>query len=227
MKRKYLSFMHRLLGMVAFPMVSPFLFIGCDPIGPVVSSTIWENCTLEEFEAEAAAMQPTMHTNCWVRLHVLEDKWPSNCFERIATVLKGNPNKLFFLEMEYKRIVDTHGTEITTLEENVFAGCENLTYLDFPQDIKTIKSEAFKNCKNMTHQYLFHVKSIGDKAYAGCTKMDIEIPNTVTTMGKNVFEGWTSSQRIYVPFAENGKPDGWSDKWDAGCNAVIKYKGEW
>jgi len=54
-------------------------------------------------------------------------------------------------------------------------------------------------------------------------------------MGERVFEGWTASQTINVPFANaNAKPSGWHNEWnvtgevwDNSWNptyeAVIKY----
>lgn len=62
-------------------------------------------------------------------------------------------------------------------------------------------------------------------AFDGCTGItSITIPATVTEMGNYVFNYWTSSQTIHVPFKEGALPQGWSSSWQGyACEANIEY----
>ena len=42
-------------------------------------------------------------------------------------------------------------------------------------------------------------------------------------MGEYVFDDWTPSQTINVPFKEGEKSDGWDEYWKSGCDATINY----
>ena len=78
------------------------------------------------------------------------------------------------------------------------------------------------------------VTTIGDGAFMGCTNItSITIPATVTAIGDSPFAFWTAEQTINVAghanqaaadaaWLYNGNPS----FWRAGCNATIKYQGE-
>ena len=93
-----------------------------------------------------------------------------------------------------------------------------------------IGAYAFNNCENLSFDNLIigkNVKSIGEKAFANCTSIkSITLPDTIDVVGTGAFEGWTSEQKIHVPWKEGelGIPT-WIANWDRDCNATIVYQG--
>ncbi len=75
-----------------------------------------------------------------------------------------------------------------------------------------------------------NLKKIGNYAFS-CDLYYVEAFNleeidltNVETLGENVFEGWTSSQKIIVPFSKNDPiPSGWSSAWKNNCDAQVIY----
>ncbi len=71
------------------------------------------------------------------------------------------------------------------------------------------------------------VISIGKEAFYNCTGLSsIIIPNSVTSIGEYAFRNWTEDQTINC--RASGKPEGWDENWNYGCDAniVYGYKGE-
>lgn len=92
---------------------------------------------------------------------------------------------------------------VTIIGDFAFADCFlYLTGITIGPQVTEIKNSAFKNCVLI------------DK---------ITIPSSVIKMGAYAFEGWTSRQKIEVPFAKNAEPTGWHQDWDSGSNAEIIY----
>ena len=204
-------------------------FMGSGPFGPLTcpgpTMDIWE-ATLEEFEAGAASMKSTELTNGehWVNLDVREDEWPSDCFERIAAVLKQNPYKSSKIFMKDKKIADT----LSALPEKAFENCKGQLFsLHLPLQITCIGKRAFAGFTGLGHVEIgAQIKEVGDEAYKDCTGGRIFIYYIPEKMGKNVFEGWTDKQRFEVNFERGILPTGWDEDWASGCKADIKYKGE-
>ena len=80
---------------------------------------------------------------------------------------------------------------ITTIPENAFISCENLTLMNIPTTVTSIKASAFNNCKSLSVLDIPQgVTTIGDKAFYNCSGMtEITIPKSVTSIGKSSFEG--------------------------------------
>jgi hypothetical protein len=118
---------------------------------------------------------------------------------------------------------------VTSIDTNAFTECTSLTSVTFAvgSQLKTIGLSAFHGCTGLTSITIpAGVTSIGGGAFINCTSLtSVTIPSSVTSIGEDVFYyGWTSSQTINVPFAnDSAKPAGWSDYWKRNCNAVIKY----
>jgi len=160
----------------------------------------------------------------------------------VATVLT-NSNKYVNL--------DFSGSTIDSIGESAFISCTRLTGITIPKSVTTIGSQAFFNCSilaNVTFEagsllttigiYAFQncikltgitipvsVTKFEEFAFAGCTSLtSITIPETVITVGSNVFYQWDDKQIIKVPWANGSQPDGWNANWTGNpCSAVIEY----
>ena len=99
-----------------------------------------------------------------------------------------------------------------------------------PAGVTSIGISAFNGCTGLTAVTIpAGVTSIGYAAFRGCTGLtSITIPASVTTVGGNAFSLWTDTQTICIEgFASEVAADAaWNETWRNGCNATIKYAGE-
>ena len=72
----------------------------------------------------------------------------------------------------------------TTIEENAFNDCYNITSVTIPTSVTSIGASAFSGCSSLT---------------------SITIPNSVTSIGFSAFEGCSSLTSIALPFSGNHK----------------------
>ena len=79
---------------------------------------------------------------------------------------------------------------ITTIPENAFISCENLTLMNIPTTVTSINAGAFNNCKSLSVLDIPQgVTTIGDKAFYNCSGMnEITIPKSVTSWKYSSFE---------------------------------------
>lgn len=134
---------------------------------------------------------------------------------------------------------------VTTVGDNAFANCENLSYVNFPNSLSRIGRYAFQYCTSLESITLPEgLQTIGTYAFKHCESLvSIEIPanvnyvsdrafsdcyalETVTFKGKpsrihdNVFINCNSLKTIYVPWSKgmvNGAP------WGADESVQIIY----
>lgn len=67
------------------------------------------------------------------------------------------------------------------------------------------------------------VTSIGKYAFSNCNNLEsITIPDSVTGIGEGAFDGWTSSQTIYIK-GRSEAPSGWNSGWNEKCEAKIVW----
>jgi hypothetical protein len=96
------------------------------------------------------------------------------------------------------------GSQLLTIGPSAFSDCTSLTSVTIPASVTFIGEYAFSYCRNIT---------------------SITIPASVTYL-YSAFSGWTASQTINVPFANQAAADAaWGSRWRVGCNAVINYNG--
>lgn len=81
-----------------------------------------------------------------------------------------------------------------------FNGCNTLSEIKFPKQIKAIGGYAFANCGFSSFTIPQGVKTIGDDAFCNCKFLnEVKIPNSVTAIGKGAFSGCSSLTSITIP----------------------------
>ena len=89
---------------------------------------------------------------------------------------------------------------VTTIPEQAFDLCENLTRIDIPEGITTIGASAFSGCSSMVELTIpDSVTTIGNKAFYHCVSLkSITIPDSVTTIGEDAFDVCNSLTSVYI-----------------------------
>ena len=87
---------------------------------------------------------------------------------------------------------------IETATNTLIAGCQNTT---IPNSVTSIEDDAFFDCTNMTSITIPEsVTSIGSNAFEGCSGLtSITIPNSVTSIGSSAFEDCSGLTSFTIP----------------------------
>ena len=82
-----------------------------------------------------------------------------------------------------------NGLPVTSISENAFSDCYNLTSVTIPDGVASIGAEAFYGCTNLTSVTIpDSVTSIGSLAFYGCTNLtSVTIPDGVTSIDAGAF----------------------------------------
>lgn len=85
----------------------------------------------------------------------------------------------------------TNASDLTTIAEKAFYGCDGLKELTFPASLTTIGSNAFYSCDGLLDVnmgYCTKMTAIADNTFDGCTKINhLTLPPNVVTIGKMAF----------------------------------------
>ncbi len=99
---------------------------------------------------------------------------------------------------------------VTSIGNEAFFSCQNLTKITLPTGITNIEGGAFRSCTGLTQINLpAGLLSLGDGAFKDCiglTQMDL--PAGLTDMGFSVFRGCTSLAQINLPTGITSINDG-------------------
>ena len=90
---------------------------------------------------------------------------------------------------------------ITTLENNVFSGCQQLQKVTLPATLRTIGSNTFENCTALSEIVVPEsVTSIGNYAFSGCQALSsITLPETLTKIGSYAFYNCSALTELTIP----------------------------
>ena len=90
---------------------------------------------------------------------------------------------------------------VTTIGEATFYGCSSLTNVTIPEGVTSIGDGAFNCCSSLTSIIIPEkVTSIGDVAFSGCRSLtSITIPDSVTSIGADTFNCCYNLTSITIP----------------------------
>ncbi|MBO4508007.1 MAG: leucine-rich repeat protein [Spirochaetaceae bacterium] len=103
-------------------------------------------------------------------------------------------------------------TGLTSLSDNAFQGCDNLTSITLPASVTSISNTAFSGCSDLVS---INVPA-GNSDYSSANgvllnnngttliccpegKTSVSVPSTVTSIGNNAFNGCTGLESIVIP----------------------------
>ncbi|MDE6289238.1 MAG: leucine-rich repeat domain-containing protein, partial [Ureaplasma sp.] len=89
--------------------------------------------------------------------------------------------------------------KITSIGNYSFYRCLSLQEFNFPSELKSIGNYAFDTCSALKNIVLPEkLNFIGNAAFANPAFSDIILPNSITNIGKNVFDNWNASSNSWV-----------------------------
>ena len=90
---------------------------------------------------------------------------------------------------------------VTSIGENTFNNCTDLTAITLSEGVTSIGSGAFYWCGSLTSITIpTSVTSLGLKAFGGCSSLiSLTLPEGVTSIGNDAFEECTTLTTINIP----------------------------
>ena len=100
---------------------------------------------------------------------------------------------------EIKTVTIQHG--VTSIGDDAFRGCSNLTSVSIPDSVTSIGMHAFNSCSSLiTITIPNGVTRISDSTFCGCSRLaSIILPNSITSIGINAFAGCDRLSSITIP----------------------------
>ena len=119
---------------------------------------------------------------------------------QINQIVVGENRLIHFVDKSIDKIYETDLSYATSIRDNLFTFCENLTSVTIPNSVMSIDDYAFNNCTNLTNVIIPNsVITIGSSVFDWCTNLtNVTIPDGVTSIGYNAFNYCTSLTDIYL-----------------------------
>lgn len=110
--------------------------------------------------------------------------------------------------VEIPSVID--GKRVTSIGDDAFFLCDNLTEVTIPDSVTNIGASAFRSCDNLTKIKIpYGMISIEESTFYSCTSLtEITIPNSVTNIGPNAFDYCTKLTNITIPNSVTSIGDG-------------------
>ncbi len=95
----------------------------------------------------------------------------------------------------------TIGNSVTSIGDNAFMWCSELTSVTIPNSVTSIGKDAFTYCTGLTSVTIGNsVTSIGDYAFSDCSGLtSLSIGNSVTSIGNNAFMWCSELTSVTIP----------------------------
>lgn len=118
-----------------------------------------------------------------------------------------------------KGIIEGKEYTVTAIAANGFASSPKLERVRLSANIKKINNSAFSNCAELKLVDLHKVETIGNSVFYKCTNLkNVRIPETVTSVGSNVFRNNTTF--VHVVGDESYVAENWPSTWNSNNNCV-------
>ena len=93
------------------------------------------------------------------------------------------------------------GLPVTSINDEAFWGCDNMTSISIPDSVTFIGEYAFYDCESLTSISIPKgVASIGDKTFDGCESLtSVSIPDSVISIGEYAFSGCDNLISVSIP----------------------------
>ncbi len=113
---------------------------------------------------------------------------------------------------------------MTSINQDVFAGCSGLTSINLPSGVTSIGDTAFSGCSKLTEIAIPEaVTSIGGSAFYNCSSLtEVTIPENVASIGSGAFSG--CSGLIKVEMLSETPPATLGSNAFKNCNFVTANK---
>lgn len=111
---------------------------------------------------------------------------------------------------------------VTGIGLYAFEGCNGITSLTLPSTITNIERGAFRFCRNLeTYDWPSNMKIIPWECFYGCSKLQIEIPEGITTIGPYAFYGCNGTTSLEIPPSVTE----WGEYVFYGCGSLVSVTG--
>ena len=109
----------------------------------------------------------------------------------------GNQAPLF----QYQLVECVIPDSVTTIGNNTFSNCSNLTSVNIPSGVTSIGDGAFNNCTSITSVNIpSGVTTIGNSTFYNCRSLtSIDIPSGVTSIGTYAFSNCSGVTTCIIP----------------------------
>ena len=120
---------------------------------------------------------------------------------------------------------------LTSFGVRVFFNCVALEEIVLPEGLTQMSSEIFSGCVNLKKVNIpSALTKIDHSAFAGCTSLGKEekfvMPATLTSVGGNIFDGWTAEQKVYIEAGTSDVYSKWSNAKESGYIFMVYAYGD-
>ena len=115
-------------------------------------------------------------------------------------------NEAFYWCFNLTSVIIPNG--VTSIGEGAFYYCQKLTQIEIPSSVTKISNDAFSGCRKLISIELPDgIKEIGNSAFCDCEELiSINLPNSITSIGYSAFRD-TGLQELVLPNSLTAIPD--------------------